>query len=350
MEKMVDPNDIKKFAMSLGFDLVGITTVEPFLKFDKYVLEGIRSKRIPDEMTNEVAVIKDHTIACDPSHLMPGARSIIVLGMRYLIEEAHDPGEPWNPRGRIARVHWRDFSSDIKERRNRMIEHLRSEGMEAVKGSAIPVKPAACRSGVGVFGKNTMIQNEDLGSWTIFTTILTDADLAPFEQMEPRCGSCQRCIRLCPTKAIPEPYVLDASRCLNYVLASEAPIPNELRELVGDRINGCDACQEVCPRNENVTPVKTDLPPRFGEWGRSPRLLDVLKMQENEFETHFSALDWYNPSLRTLKRNAIVALGNTGDCSTLSALEPFATGEDDDLAEHARWAMDRIRQRESEAR
>ncbi|MFA5313882.1 MAG: tRNA epoxyqueuosine(34) reductase QueG [Methanomassiliicoccales archaeon] len=347
---MVDSSEVKRVAKCLGFDLVGVTTAEPFLKFDKHVIEGIMSRRIPDEMTNEVAVIKDHSTACDPSHIMPGTRSVVVLGTRYLLEEAHEQGTSDDPRGRIARVHWRDFSSDLKDRRGKMLEYLRSEGVNAVKGSLLPIKPAACRSGVGVFGKNTMIQNEDLGSWLIFTAILTDAELTPDEQMEPRCGSCQRCIRLCPTKAMPEPYVLDASRCLNYVLASDAPIPVGLRELVGDRINGCDLCQEVCPRNENVGAVKTALPPRFGEWGKSPKLLDVLKMSESDFERYFSTLDWYSPSLRALKRNAIVALGNTGDCSTLGALEPFSTGEDEDLAEHARWAMDRISQREGESR
>jgi len=344
---MVGPEDIKKKAKEIGFDLIGITTVEPFLKYDKYVVEGIRSRRIPDEMTNEVAILKDHSTMCDPSHLMPGARSMIVMGIRYLLDEKHLEGAPSDPTGRIARVHWRDFPVNMKERRGQMIDYLRSEGIEAVKGSVIPVKPAACRAGIGAFCKDTMIQNDDFGTWVIYTVILTDAELSPDEPNEPRCGSCQRCMRLCPTKAIEGPYVLDASRCLNYVLASDSPIPVELRGPIGDRINGCDLCQEVCPRNENVPPVKTDLPFRFGKWGKSPRLLDMLKMSEAEFDEHFSTLDWYNPSLRTLKRNVIVALGNTGDSSTLSALEPYVSCDDQDLAEHAAWAMGQIKQRET---
>ncbi|QLH75529.1 MAG: hypothetical protein HPY73_08905 [Methanomassiliicoccales archaeon] len=345
---MLDSFKVKKAGIELGLDLVGITGVERFDRFKKIADEEILAGKVPSDMRRAEPTLNDTSISCDPRSIMPKARSIIALGLRYHHEGTEMTKEPWDPRGKVARHHWDDTYADLEYKRDKMIEMIRSEGHDAFWDPRVPVKPAVCRSGVGVFGKNTLIQNEDLGSWVIYSVVLTDAELEPDEEIGPRCGSCQRCIRLCPTKAIPEPFVLDPSKCLSYVLSSERPIPIELREAVEDRIDGCDVCQEVCPRNEGLVKMKVEGPQRSHPWGMAPKLLELLKMDEREYLRRCSSLRWHGPSLRTLKRNAIIALGNTGDCSTIAALEPFVLGVDEDLAEHARWAMDAIRKRESD--
>ncbi|OPY34622.1 MAG: Epoxyqueuosine reductase [Methanomassiliicoccales archaeon PtaU1.Bin124] len=345
MKKCLTSEDVKVAAMRLGFDIVGITNVEPFPRFLKEVKRRRANGTITDEMANLYPPMGKVELFSDPKASMPLARSIIVLGMRYLIDERHESGTPSDPRGRISKDYWRHFYAEIDKRRQLVINFLRENGAEVLDENLVPTKAAVHRSGVGTYGKNTVIQNEDHGSWMLFRAISTDLELRPDEEAEPRCGSCQRCIRLCPTKAIVEPYVVDASRCLTDILAMPGPIPLELREMVGDRINSCGHCQEVCPRNDNVQPIKTELDDPFGPWTKSPRLLDLVNLTREEFDRHFHDMEWNVDDHRLLIRNALVALGNVGDVSVVPAIQRFIDGDDVMLAEHAAWAKDNILRR-----
>jgi epoxyqueuosine reductase len=338
-------HDIKVEAKRIGFDLVGITDARPFPKHLKVVQECLTSGKIPRSMRDKYAALSMIEDFADPLRSMPSARSIIVLGKRYLLKGQHQMGYPSDPRGRIGRECWHRSYAQLNDMRNEMLRYVRSHGGAALDANRVPTKAAANRSGIGTYGKNTIIQNEDLGSWVIYTSILTDMDLQVDAQEEPRCGACQRCIRTCPTKAITEPYMVDASRCIGHLLASPEAIPLELREAIGDRINGCDHCQEVCPRNDYVEGVETDLPDPFGEWGRGPKLLDILDIDEEEFKKFFLGLEWQVPDRRLLIRNALVALGNVGDEVVISHIQRFIGGEDEMLAEHATWAKENILKR-----
>lgn len=338
-------HEIKSEARRIGFDLVGITDARPFPKHLKMVQERLGNGKIPASMREKYASLSMIEDFADPLRSMPNARSIIVMGKRYLVKGQHTMGYPSDPRGRIGRECWHGFYAQLDKMRRELIRYVRSNGGIALDTNKVPTKAAAYRSGVGIYGKNTIIQNEDLGSWVIYTAILTDMDLKLDEQEEPRCGSCQRCIRLCPTKAITEPFVVDASRCIGHLLASPETIPVELREAIGDRINGCDQCQEVCPRNDYVEGVGTDLPDPFGEWSRSPKLLDILNIDEEGFKSFFQGLEWQVPDRRLLIRNALVALGNVGDEVVVQHIQRFVDGEDRMLAEHAKWAKENILKR-----
>ena len=342
---MLTSEDIKKFCRSIDIDLVGVTDVQPFLRWRKEMGLGLKNGwvRVPPAMLpNDEGSLEAWA---DPRCSFPSARSIIVIGIRYL---APVPGEKDGPLGGggVAREHWYDFYPYLDGKRDRLIEFLRENGAEAIDVK-LPVKAAAHRSGVGVYGKNTNIQNEDFGSWLLFRTVVTDLELRPDEESDPRCGACQRCLRLCPTKAIKEPYVLDSGRCLSTILSSPSPVPEEHREAVGMRILGCDLCQEVCPRNEPVPPL-IDLEGRFKvgmgsgldlRWvaGASPAELKALLARSG------------NPSLDPdlLRRNAMIAMGNSGDLSYIKLLEGCLTDRHPLVRGHAAWALATLGSKES---
>jgi len=187
-----------------------------------------------------------------------------------------------------------------------------------------------------------LIQTEHFGSWIALVSIVTNANLEFDEPLSLNCGLCEACIRACPTQAIVAPYTLNIGRCINHLLASTQPIPIELRPLIGNQINSCDRCQEVCPHNRNVPPVKKKFPNPRKNWGTSPPLIKLLRISEEEFRKSFADLDWYKPELKFLQRNVIVALGNIGDPVSLSVLSRMLRNQEGMIRAHAAWAIGRI--------
>jgi epoxyqueuosine reductase len=342
-DRLLTADDIKAYCRSIGLDLVGITNAEPFNKFKSNVERSIRNGWIDTFTKEHEQAFQHYELWTDPKSSLPSARSIIVIGVSYLKSKPPKGDENVGPKGTLGRPYWYDFHPHLEDRRRLVVEYLQRDGALVAEKSLVPIKAAAMRAGVGVYGKNTIIQNEEFGSWVLFSAIVTDLDLALDEEWEPRCGACQRCIRLCPSKAIAEPYVLNQSRCLNHVLASPEPIPLALRESVGMRINGCDVCQEVCPRNEVVTPTDRSFGNSWGTWSPTPDLLQILDMDEVDFKDHFSRLDWYVPRLEFLRRNAVVALGNSGDVSVVGKLESLLNDKEPQVRGHASWALARLR-------
>ena len=342
---MLTSDDIKRFCRSIDIDLVGVTDAQPFSRWRKEMLLGLKNGwvRVPPSMLPN----DDESMEAwaDPGRSLPSARSIIVIGIRYLTPvPAREGGEFGG--GNVAREHWYDFYPYLDGKKDLLVEYLRGNGAEAIDVK-LPVKAAAHRSGVGVYGKNTNIQNEDFGSWLLFRTVVTDLKLRPDEESEPRCGACQRCLRLCPTKAIKEPYVLDSSRCLSTILSSPGPVPFEHRVAVGMRVLGCDLCQEVCPRNESVHPL-IDLENRFVVGlGDGLDLRWVAKAGPEELRGSLARSG--NPSLDPdlLRRNAMIAMGNSGDSSFIETLEGSLSDRQPLVRGHAAWALAMLGSRDS---
>jgi len=294
----------------------------------------------------------------DPQQVVAGARSIIVGARSYLTDdpearEFEAAGvEGANGRsGRVARYAQLDHYAALRAGLEEMAEAVRSVGHRAlvlVDDNALVDREVAYRAGLGWFGKNANLLISGAGSYFVLGSLVTTADY--LNEMTPEvpdgCGTCRRCLDACPTGAIVAPGVVDARRCLAWLVQRRGSFPIEFRAALGDRIYGCDDCQEVCPPTV-----------RLGERHRLPstpqnaaaeRRVDLLEMLGASDEVLMARHErWYIPDRdpRWLRRNALVVLGNIAfgdDSEVIAILERYGSGSDPLLAEHARWALDQI--------
>jgi epoxyqueuosine reductase len=203
-------------------------------------------------------------------------------------------------------------------------------------------REAAARSGVGFYGKNTMLITRRHGSWVVLGTLVTDVELEPTPPLATDCGDCRLCVDACPTGALDEPGTLDATKCLSYWSQAPDAIPEPYRAALGAQVYGCDICQDVCPWNRGVQKR------RAGGGESDGGHVDLVHWLESDGRELVAAHDrLYVPrnDERWLRRNALVALGNVGEASHLPALERYERCDDELLAEHARWARTRIEER-----
>lgn len=300
---------IKAQAYGLGFDLAGITTLglaDTTPAFDRWLERGF------DGEMGYLARGRDKR--ADTRLPFPGACSAIVVAMSY------GGAEPSGPVARYAR------GDDYHEV---MVERLRAlhRSIEEATGHQMPGKAyvdtgpilerdLARRAGLGWFGKNTNLINPSLGSFFFLGALLVALELEPDAPFEAdRCGSCTRCLDACPTNALVEPRVLDATRCISYLtIELKGPIPEALREPIGDLLYGCDICQEVCPWNEKFAlPLREEaFRPRPAIAGKDAQTLaeEILAMSQQEFSAAFRKSPMKRAKLAGLQRNARVVLGH----------------------------------------
>jgi epoxyqueuosine reductase len=198
-------------------------------------------------------------------------------------------------------------------------------------------------SGVGWVGKNTCIINQQQGSWLFLGVMLTSLELTPDLPAPDRCGSCTRCIEACPTDALLEPYKLDSNRCISYLtIEKRGEIPEDLREGMGRHVFGCDICQDVCPWNRKA-PVTSaeEFQPREGLV--NPALEWLAEMSVEEFQKTFRGSPIRRAKRTGLRRNAVVAMGNSGERRFQSLLEKLSEDDDPIVAAHAKWAQEKLR-------
>jgi epoxyqueuosine reductase len=294
----------------------------------------------------------------DPSRAVPGARSIIVAARSYLADT--EPARPAGTQARVARYAWRDHYGPLRVGLRAIARRLRASGERAVAfadDNAIVDREVAYLGGLGWFGKNANLLVSGAGSWFVLGSVITTAGYeseVPAAPVADGCGSCTRCIERCPTGAIVAPGVIDAGRCLAWVLQRPGSIPTGLRDAVGDRIYGCDDCQEACPptvrlgrRYRRPAAEGSDA---AGGAGRSTdeAWVDCLDLLAADDETLLQRHGrWYiaGRDPRWLRRNALVVLGNVGDAGdarTQATLAGYRAGGDEVLAEHARWASAKL--------
>jgi epoxyqueuosine reductase len=199
-------------------------------------------------------------------------------------------------------------------------------------------------AGIGWIGKNTCILNEKLGSWLFLGVLLTSLELTPDLPATDHCGSCTRCLDACPTQAFPAPYQMDATKCIAYLtIELKDSIPEKLRPLIGRQVFGCDICQDVCPWNRHAPATKlSDFQPRPGLV--NPDLEWLASMTVEEFREVFRSSPIKRAKLGGLRRNVAVAMGNSGDERFIPILQQLSKDADANVAEHARWAADHLRE------
>jgi epoxyqueuosine reductase len=285
---------------------------------------------------------------CDPRKVLPDARSIVVLAMNYFQGE-HVRLSQTAATGRIARYAWGDDYHDlIANRLDKIDEFLREFGGQQkcyVDTGPVLERDYAAQAGVGWHGKSTMLIDERLGTWFFLAEVLTTLELPPDKPVPDRCGTCERCIKACPTGAITAPHRLDARRCISYLtIELKGSIPLELRPLVGDRIFGCDDCLNACPWN-HFAQVSREVAFAARSSTLGIPLRDYLSLNDDEFGVLFKNSPIKRIKRRGFLRNVCVALGNVGALSDLPALERAGADAEPLIAEHAKWAIHQIRSR-----
>jgi epoxyqueuosine reductase len=179
------------------------------------------------------------------------------------------------------------------------------------------------------------------GSWVVLGTLVTEVEVEPGTPLDLDCGSCTLCIEACPTGALDEPGVVDSTKCLSYWTQSPGAVPEPYREELGDQVYGCDICQDVCPWNRGIEKRRAEeAPPAGAEPVVS--LVDWLLAPSEELRDRYTRLYFPRNDPRFLRRNALIAAGNSADTTLVDAVRPYAEGDDQLLREHAEWALARL--------
>lgn len=330
-------------AKAEGFDVVRVTrpeaTPEAAPRLRQFIADGFHGEMDWLETTAERRAV--------PHRLWPEARSVVMLGFNY--------GPDGDPLASLAR---RDRATISVYARNRDYHGLikgRLKGIasrfEARTGSRVKVfvdtaplmeKPLAAAAGIGWQGKHTNLVSREFGSWLFLGAILTTADLPVDEAKSDHCGSCRACLDICPTKAFPAPYRLDARRCISYLtIEHEGPIPREFRKAMGNRIYGCDDCLAVCPWNkyaqatrEAKLAARDDL--------LAPSLADLVVLDDDGFRRRFSASPVKRIGRDRFVRNVLVAIGNSGDAALVPLVKARLADPSAGVRGAAVWALGRL--------
>jgi epoxyqueuosine reductase len=335
-------SDVKEYARKIGFHLVGITSPEPFpiaeLDITRWLGEGHQGEMA---WLNEART----RLATRPAELLPGAKSLIVVGVSYRTVEPTD-----GPGGRVARYAWGgDYHDAMKSRLRLLAAFVSEQAGRTVKSRTfvddgpLVERDAAVRAGLGFRGKNTNVLTP-IGSFVFLGALLTDVALDFDTPVAKDCGSCRLCIDACPTDALDEAYHLAAERCIAYLtIEHRGPIDAELRPKLGDWVFGCDICQEVCPYNASTRgrpPGWAEFEPRLGTRRDLPALLEL---DDEAFRQTFRGSPIKRAKRRGLARNAALALGNRGQTDARPALERAASDDPEPVVrDAAAWALVRL--------
>ncbi|HLZ29632.1 MAG TPA: tRNA epoxyqueuosine(34) reductase QueG, partial [Chloroflexota bacterium] len=333
---------LKAYARDAGFHLVGITSPEPFPQAEIDITRWLDEGHQGEMGWLNAARTR---LATRPRELLPGARSLVVVGVSYRTAEP-EPG----PGGRIARYAWgSDYHDALKSRLRLLAAFLAERVKHAVQtrifvdSGPLVERDAAARAGLGFRGKNTNLLTP-IGSYVFLGALLTNVELEFDRPVQKDCGSCRRCIDACPTNALDEAYHLAAERCIAYLtIEHRGPIDADLRPRLGEWIFGCDICQEVCPYNASARGRPrgwAEFEPRRGT--RLP-LEEVLALDDAQFRQAFRGSPIKRAKRRGVARNAALALGNQGTVAARPALERAAAKDPEPLIQEAAdWALKRL--------
>jgi epoxyqueuosine reductase len=324
----VTSNELERLGEELGLDVVGAARAEPYVATERH----IRDRRGRGLFADMRFTMAQPEVSCHPDLLLSNARTVVSAALCY-----YRPGpEPAPGEGRLPRYTWDDYYAELREKLERLGAAIGGEYRVLVDANQHVDREGAARAGVGFYGKNTLLITKRFGSWVVLGTLVTDVEIESTPPLDLDCGSCRLCIDACPTGALDDPGTLDATRCLSYWTQSPEPIPEAMREPLEDRVYGCDICQDVCPWNRGIEKRRANEESR-GE--PTVSLVDWLRSEPSELAQRYDRLYVPRNDGRYLQRNAIVALGNSGNAEHLDLLD----GLDD---EHATWARAHIEARE----
>jgi len=353
---------LKQRAKAIGFELVGIAPAiraGTWEKLDDWLARGF---------AGEMKYIERRKDAYQhPEHVLPQVRSVVMLGLVYgsgreTRDKYHVSSDKWQGtegepaflsigQPQVARYAQgtRDYHEVIREKLKQLADavHELSPGGRTrgvVDTAPLLERDFARLAGLGWFGKNTLLINKRIGSELFLAALLTDCELEPDEpHLTQHCGTCTRCLDVCPTGAFPEPYVLDATKCISYLTIElrNAPIPEPLRTGMGDWLFGCDECQTVCPWNTKAP--ATRVPEFQPDPGLATRpLAEWLALTPEEFQQQLETTPLSRSGWSGITRNACIVAGNSGNAAYLPILRTLATNADPIVREAAHWAIEQI--------
>ncbi len=334
---------IRAEAAALGFDICGFASVEQPWPASGRLVEFVAAGRHGEMAWMETTQAR----RAHPKAMWAGARSAIVLGVNY--GPHADPLEAlaWRDRGAISvYAQGDDYHDLIKKKLKALARWLVSAtGCELkvfVDTAPLMEKPLAQTAGLGWQGKHTNLVSRDFGSWLFLGSILTDSALQPDAAETDHCGACRACLDICPTKAFPAPYQLDARRCISYLTIEHAgPIPLEFREALGARIYGCDDCLAVCPWNK-FAKQSNEVALHARETLKAPALADLAQLDAAAFRTLFSKSPVKRIGRDRFIRNVLYAIGNSGDPALAERARAHLDDPSPVVRDAARWAEARL--------
>jgi epoxyqueuosine reductase len=333
--------ELRRLGDELGLDVVGAAPAAPYAETERHIRER-RARGLFGSMRFTMA---QPEVSCHPEALLDGARTVVSAALCYYVPWPEpDAGE-----GRLPRYAWRDHYADLRDRLDALGRRLGGSYRVLVDANQHVDRAGAERSGIGFIGKNTMLITRNHGSWVVLGTLVTDVEVESTPALDAGCGSCTLCIDACPTGALDEPGVLDSTRCLSYWTQTPGEIPGDVMDALGDRVYGCDICQDVCPWNRGVEkrragdPLPEDCTPVVS-------LVDWLERDGDELVAELDRLYVPRNDPRWLRRNALVALGNAAPRGTEKLVTDYVDDPEPALRTAARRALASIAERSSEKR
>ncbi len=349
--------EIQAAARQLGFDLAGIAPPvhaegnPDMAHYQAWLAAGYHGEMGYLARPDAVARRADLTLT------LPRVQSVVVVALNYHSGPLPASLRDDPSRGLLASYAWgRDYHDQMLPRLKQLAADIEDElGRPLAARAYVDTGPLleralARRAGLGFVGKNTNLIHPRLGSWLTLGELLLAVHI-PAQGAEVRgtCGRCTRCLDACPTGALVAPYELDARRCISYLtIEHKGPVPRELRPLLGNRIFGCDICQEVCPWNRRFArpPAEGTLQPAAAPWPApddiAPPLLALLALDEDAFRRRFAGSPVKRAKRRGLLRNVTIALGNWGDPAAVPGLAGALADAEPLVRGHAAWALGRI--------
>lgn len=333
---MLNAETVKTVAREIGFGSVGITGARPMWELAELLQERQAKGLVPAFVSSNLEE------RLDPGRLMPEAKSVVMVALNY-----YHPHHSQKSSGGLSRS---TFGLDYHQVMRQMLEELgqRLQGIDPnmhyfsfVDTGPLLERELARRAGLGWIGKNASLITPSSGSWVFLGGMLVNIELEEDQPLDKNCGSCQECLKACPAGALEEAYQVNPHRCLSYITQKKGYLTGEERELLDYRVYGCDTCQEVCPINQKT--AKATAHQAFKGW--EPEVLTLEKLatiSNREFCRLFgqSSLAWRGKT--NVKRNAVIALGNSRDEEAIPILKEAIKDPSPVVRGHAAWALGRF--------
>ena len=334
--------DVIDYAHTIGIDSIGFTTADPFDEMKKKLVD-YHAKGYASGFEES-----DIELRTEPKLTLPTARSIIAIAVGYPNKLKGAPKSTrGDRRGMFARASWgQDYHSIMRKRLDKLADYLRDrvDGVEIqsmVDTGALSDRAVAERAGLGYVGRNGFVINPELGTWTYLGEMLVSVPFPPDDPLLDSCGDCTICVDRCPTGALVGDGQLNSQKCISFLTQTKGYLADEYRYKIGNRLYGCDTCQQVCPRNKGINTQHEDivLEPEI----LKPRLVPLLKMSNKEFKNTYGHLAGAWRGKKPIQRNAIVALAHFKEESAIPDLQDVALNDPRPMIRGtAYWAIGQI--------